>query len=170
MKRESFLFHGIIPLMVTLFYQQDEIDWQANQKLADWLIEQGIHGILFMGSSGEFSLLTLEERKLFAKEMISYVNGRIPVLIGTGTTSIKDTIDLLQHAESMGVNGVLIVNPYYWKFTDDQLYQYYTTIADNISIPIMLYNIPSLTGQSFSSHLVRRLAVSRKNIVGIKDR
>ncbi|MCF6092935.1 dihydrodipicolinate synthase family protein [Microaerobacter geothermalis] len=169
MKRESILFHGIIPPMITLFDQQGEIDWKANQTLVDWLIGQGIHGILFNGSSGEFPSLTIEERKLFAKEMTAYVNGRIPVIIGTGSTSIKDTIDLSQHAESIGASGVLIVNPYYWQFTDDNLYRYYTTIADHTSISILLYNIPLLTGKSLSSELVTRLAISRDNIVGIKD-
>lgn len=166
---DSFHFKGIIVPVVTLFDGSGEIDWKANEKLTDWLIARGVHGLLYMGSTGEFSSLTLEERKLFAEKMTAYIDGRVQVLIGTGTSSLKDTVDLSKHAESIKADGILVVNPFYWKFTEDQLYLYYTTIADAVSLPIMLYNIPQVTGQSLSADLVHRLAVSRKNIVGIKD-
>jgi 4-hydroxy-tetrahydrodipicolinate synthase len=164
-----YTFQGIIPPVVTLFNGNGEIDWQANKDLADWLIGQGVHGILLMGSTGEFSSLTIEERQKFVQEMTSYINKRIPVLIGTGTTSLKDTIRLSQHAEAIGADGVLIVNPYYWNFNEKQLFEYYLTVADSVSVPILIYNIPQLTGQSLSSDLVKNLALSRDNIVGIKD-
>ncbi|MBM7551603.1 dihydrodipicolinate synthase family protein [Thalassobacillus pellis] len=163
------IFQGIIPPVVTLFDQNEEFDWEANNKLTDFLINQGVHGLLYMGSTGEFSALTKEERKQFAEKMIEHVNGRIPILIGTGSSSLKETIDLSQHAESVGADGVLIVNPYYWNYSEDQLFQYFTTIADNLSIPLMLYNIPQLTGQNLSSRLICRLAEARKNIVGVKE-
>lgn len=165
----QYTFHGIIPPVVTLFDKNGEIDWQSNKDLADWLINQGVHGLLLMGSTGEFSSLTIEERQEFAKEMTGYINKRTTVLIGTGTTSLKDTIRLSQHAESVGADGVLVVNPYYWNFNEKQLYEYYMTVAESISIPVLIYNIPQLTGQSLSSDLVKNLALSRDNIVGIKD-
>lgn len=162
-------FRGIIPPVVTLFDDSGEVDMDANMQLADWLIDKRVDGILLMGSTGEFSSLTSKERKQFASEMTKHINGRIPVLIGTGSTSLKETIDLSRHAETIGANGVLIVNPYYWNFTDEQLYQYYSAVAKAISLPILLYNIPQLTGQNLSSDLVCRLAANHQNIVGIKE-
>lgn len=165
----QYLFHGIFAPVVTLFDAEGEIDWKANQELADWLIGRGIHGILLMGSTGEFSALTKDERKLFAEKMTAYIDRRVSVLVGTGSTSLKDTIELSQHAQSIGADGALVVNPYYWKYSDEQLFSYYHAIAKAVSIPVMLYNIPQLTGQSLSPDLVQRLAVSHENIVGIKD-
>ncbi|MED3907446.1 dihydrodipicolinate synthase family protein [Geobacillus thermodenitrificans] len=160
---------GIIPPVVTLFDEKRGFDWEANDFLADYLIQQGVHGLLYMGSTGEFSSLTSEERKVFAERMVRYVDGRVPVLIGTGSTSLKETIYLSQHAESIGASGVLVVNPFYWKYTDRQLYDYYTSVAKSIRIPLLIYNIPLLTGQDLSPDLVLRLAVEHENIVGIKD-
>jgi 4-hydroxy-tetrahydrodipicolinate synthase len=169
MKAMDFKFKGIIPPVVTLFNKDGEFDWEANYILADHLIKKGVHGLLYMGSMGEFSSLPLQERKLFVEKMVRYVDGRVPVLIGTGTTSLKDTIYLSQHAESIGADGVLIVNPFYWKFTEQQLYDYYMTVAKSLKIPLVIYNIPSLTGQDLSPDLILRLAMDHENIVGIKD-
>jgi 4-hydroxy-tetrahydrodipicolinate synthase len=165
----SYDLKGIIPPVVTLFNEKGEFDWEANYLLADYLIEQGVHGLLYMGSTGEFSTLTAEERKKFAERIIRYIDGRVPVLIGTGSTSLKETILLSQHAESIGASGVLVVNPFYWKYTERQLYDYYISIAQSIRIPMLIYNIPLLTGQDLSPDLVLRLALDQENIVGIKD-
>lgn len=167
--REDFLFKGIISPVVTLFDEGGEVDWEANEQLADRLIAGGVHGILLMGSTGEFSSLTMDERQLFAEKMTAYIGGRTKVIVGTGCTSLKDTLELSKHAERIKADGVLIVNPFYWKFTEDQLYSYYTAVADEISLPILLYNIPQITGQNLSPELVGRLSASCENIVGIKD-
>ncbi|BDG36225.1 dihydrodipicolinate synthase family protein [Saccharococcus caldoxylosilyticus] len=165
----DYKFKGIIPPVVTLFNKDGEFDWEANYMLADHLIKKGVHGLLYMGSMGEFSSLTVEERKLFVEKMVRYVDGRVPVLIGTGTASLKDTIYLSQHAEYIGANGVLVVNPFYWKYTERQLYDYYVNVAKSIKIPLIIYNIPSLTGQDLSPSLILRLAMDQENIVGVKD-
>lgn len=165
----SYDLKGIIPPVVTLFNEKGEFDWEANYLLADYLIERGVHGLLYMGSTGEFSTLMTEERKNFAERMIRYIDGRVPVLIGTGSTSLKETISLSQHAESIGASGVLVVNPFYWKYTERQLYDYYISVAQSIRIPLLIYNIPLLTGQDLSSDLVLRLALDQENIAGIKD-
>ena len=169
MKQNGCKFHGIIPPVVTLFNEDGDFNWEANKKLTDFLIEKGVHGILFMGSTGEFSSLTIEQRKTFTEQMVKYVDGRVPVLIGTGTPSPSDTIDLSKHAQESGADGVLVVNPFYWKFSDDQLFEYFTQVADSVDISVIIYNIPLLTGQSLSPQLIAKLAESRENIVGIKD-
>ncbi|MED4206520.1 dihydrodipicolinate synthase family protein [Neobacillus mesonae] len=169
MKPEKVSFHGIIPPVVTLFNNDGDFNWEANEQLTDFLITKGVHGILYMGSTGEFSSLTIEQRKRFVEKMVAYVNHRVPVLIGTGTTSLTDTIDLSKHAQESGADGVLVVSPYYWKFNEVQLFDYYTAIAKSIDISVMIYNIPMLTGQSLSPKLVAKLAQNCENIIGIKD-
>lgn len=160
---------GVFTPMITVFDEDGELDWEANKRFIDWLISQKISGVVLLGSTGEFSSLTTEERKKFVREMTSHVNGRIPVLVGTGSTSFKETLELSRHAEAVGAKGVLVVNPYYWKFNEDQLYQYFSEISESISIPVILYNIPELTGQNLSVDLIYRLAMNHKNIAGIKD-
>lgn len=169
MKTNSYTFSGVIPPVSTLFDNEGNFDWKANEELCDYLIESEINGILFLGSMGEFSSLTTKERMEFAERMISYVNGRVPVLIGVGSTSLKETVELSQHAQISGADGVLVVSPFYWKFTEDQLFTFFTSVANSIKIPVLLYNIPLLTGQSLSPDLVTRLAHSCDNIVGMKD-
>jgi 2-dehydro-3-deoxy-D-pentonate aldolase len=169
MNQSAYKFQGIIPPVVTLFHKDGNFNWEANKQLTDYLINKGVHGLLYMGSTGEFSSLTIEQRKHFAETMVEYVDGRVPVLIGTGTTSLHDTILLSQHAQEVGADGVLVVSPYYWKFSEQQLYDYFTTVADSIDISVLIYNIPLLTGQSLSPELIGRLAESRENIVGVKD-
>ncbi|WP_066398036.1 dihydrodipicolinate synthase family protein [Neobacillus mesonae] len=169
MKPEKVSFHGIIPPVVTLFNNDGDFNWEANKQLTDFLITKGVHGILYMGSTGEFSSLTIEQRKRFVEKMVAYVNHRVPVLIGTGTTSLTDTIDLSKHAQESGADGVLVVSPYYWKFNEVQLFDYYTAVAKSIEISVMIYNIPMLTGQSLSPKLVAKLAQNCENIIGIKD-
>ncbi|RFB12637.1 dihydrodipicolinate synthase family protein [Bacillus sp. HNG] len=169
MARESGKFHGIISPVVTLFNEDGDFNWEANKQLTDFLINKGVHGILYMGSTGEFSSLSMDMRKRFIAEMIPYVNNRVPVLIGTGTSSLADTIDLSRHAQECGADGVLVVNPYYWKFTEDQLFDYFTNVSKGVDISVLIYNIPMLTGQSLSPQLIARLAESCENIVGMKD-
>ncbi|WP_399628558.1 dihydrodipicolinate synthase family protein [Sporosarcina sp. SG10008] len=161
-------FRGIIPPVVTLFDEAGELDIDLNRRYVEELLKHSIHGVLLTGSSGEFTSLTMAERKLYVSEMINSINKRVPVLVGIGHTALKDVLELCSHAEANGADGVLAVNPYYWKLSEEQLYNYYSTIAESTKLPIILYNIPSLTGQSLSVELVKRLALNYLNICGIK--
>ncbi|MBO8173333.1 MAG: dihydrodipicolinate synthase family protein [Bacillaceae bacterium] len=166
---QSFRFHGIIPPVVTLFDQQGEIDESLNRQYLDRIIDAGVHGILLLGSSGEFTSLTLNERKQFAEAMIKHIDGRVPVLIGAGGTALKEVLELVAHAEESGADGVLVVNPYYWKLSEEQLFHYYSTIAEHTALPVLLYNIPLLTGQSIPLDIIIHLAKEHPNICGIKE-
>jgi 4-hydroxy-tetrahydrodipicolinate synthase len=135
----------------------------------DCLIDSGVHGLFFLGTGGEFSQMSIEERKELATFATDYVNGRLPVLIGTGSPNTREVISLTKHSKEIGADGVVIINPYYSTLTDENLYRHYGIIAEMVDIPILLYNFPALTGQDLTPDMVLRLAKSYPNIVGIKD-
>lgn len=162
-------FHGIIPPVVTLFDEAGNLDLELNRRYLDKLISQNIHGILLMGSSGEFSSLSIEERKLYVREMIKHIHGRVKVMVGVGHTALKEVLELTSYAEEQGADGVLVVSPYYWKLSDDQLYRFYSTVASHTELPVFIYNIPQLTGQNLPVELIVKLAKDYPNISGIKE-
>lgn len=160
---------GIIPPVVTLFDDNDQIDLELNKRYLDHLIDSGIHGLLLLGSSGEFACLTLSERKSYVESMTKHVNHRVPVLVGVGHTSMKDVFEMITCAEEAGADGLLIVNPYYWRLSEEQLYNYYALIAEKTDLPIFLYNIPQYSGQLLSTELMIKLAADYENIQGVKE-
>lgn len=157
------------PPVVTLFDEAGNLDLELNKRYLDKLISQNIHGILLMGSSGEFSSLSIEERKLYVREMIKHIYGRVKVMVGVGHTALKEVLELTSYAEELGADGVLVVSPYYWKLSDDQLYRFYSTVASHTELPVFIYNIPQLTGQNLPVELIVKLAKDYQNISGIKE-
>ncbi|QIZ06464.1 dihydrodipicolinate synthase family protein [Priestia megaterium] len=162
-------FHGIIPPVPTIFENTGKIDCNGMKQLIDYLIDSGVHGLFFLGTLGEFSQMSIEERKELAAFATDYVNGRLPVLIGTGSPNTREVISLTQHSKEIGADGVVIINPYYSTLTEEILYRHYGSIAESVDIPIILYNFPALTGQDLTPDMVLKLAKSYHNIVGIKD-
>ncbi|MFY0758869.1 dihydrodipicolinate synthase family protein [Metabacillus dongyingensis] len=162
-------FHGIIPPVPTIFDSRGKVDCKGMELLIDYLIDSGVHGLFFLGTGGEFSQMSIEERKELAAFAIDYVNGRLPVLIGTGSPNTREVISLSQHSKEIGADGVVIINPYYMTLTEENLYRHYGIIAETVDIPILLYNFPALTGQDLTPDMVLKLAKSYPNIVGIKD-
>ncbi|EPL7980830.1 dihydrodipicolinate synthase family protein [Enterobacter kobei] len=163
------LFTGIIPPVSTIFTADGQLDKHGTAALIDDLIAAGVDGLFFLGSGGEFSQLNAEERKTIARFAIDHVDRRVPVLIGTGGTNARETIELSQHAQQAGADGIVVINPYYWKVSEANLIRYFEQVADSVTLPVMLYNFPALTGQDLTPALVKTLADSRSNIVGIKD-
>ena len=163
------LFTGIIPPVSTIFTADGQLDKQGTAALIDDLIAAGVDGLFFLGSGGEFSQLNAEERKTIARFAIDHVDRRVPVLIGTGGTNARETVELSQHAQQAGADGIVVINPYYWKVSEANLIRYFEQVADSVTLPVMLYNFPALTGQDLTPVLVKTLADSRSNIVGIKD-
>lgn len=162
-------FHGIIPPVVTLFDEAGNLDIPLNKRYLDELLSRNVDGLLLMGSSGEFSSLTIEERKLYVREMIKHINGRVPVMVGVGHSALKEVIELTHYAEEQGADGVLAVSPFYWKLSEEQLYRFFSALASETSLPVFLYNIPMLTGQTLSVELIQKLAAAYQNIAGIKE-
>lgn len=160
---------GVNPPVVTIFGADGKLDLDANRKLADFLIEHGVDGLSYLGTSGEFSLLTLEEKKQFIREMTAYVDHRANVIVGVGDTCLETVRELMAAAEAAGVDGLLLVNPYFSVYAEEMVEAYYDAAAESTSLPIIIYNFPDLTGFDFHTPLVKRLVSKHSNIVGIKE-
>ena len=163
------LFHGVIPPISTVFNEDYRLDQVGMGRLIDYLIENGVNGLFFLGTGGEFSQLLLQERKEIAEFAVEYVNHRVPVLIGTGSTSTHEAVELSQHSEKIGADGIVVINPYYMKLSEDNLYRHYQEVCDAVALPILLYNFPAFTGQDLTPDFVLRAVKEHPNIVGIKE-
>ena len=162
-------FRGIIPPVSTTFDDNGNIDKIALADVADFLIKKGVDGLFYLGTGGEFSQMNAGKRMDFAEAAIAAVGGRVPVLIGVGSPSTDEAVELAKHAETSGADGIVIINPYYWKVAASNLDDYYHRIASSVSLPAIVYNFPDLTGQDLTPDIVKRLALQNENIVGIKD-
>lgn len=167
--QQTVQFSGIVPPVSTIFTADGQFDEAGTAALIDDLIKAGVDGLFFLGSGGEFSQLGVEERKTIAAFAIAHVDRRVPVLIGTGGTNARETIALSQHAQQAGADGLVVINPYYWKVSGQNLIRYYQQVAESVALPILLYNFPALTGQDLTPALVKTLVETCTNIVGIKD-
>jgi len=162
-------FSGIIPPVPTIFTDAGVFDAAGMATVIDHLVGAGVDGMFFMGTGGEFSQMSHEERLAVAEFVVRHTAGRVPVLIGTGSTNTREAVALSQHAQSIGASGVVAINPYYWKVTEENLFGYFSTIAKSVELPVLLYNFPALTGQDLHPAFVKRLVDVHPNIVGLKD-
>lgn len=161
------MFHGSITALITPF-KDGEIDWPAFENLVEWQVEQGSHGLVPCGTTGESPTLSHDEHRAIVKRCIEIVNKRIPVIAGTGSNSTREAIALTQHAAETGADGALIVVPYYNKPTQDGMIAHYTAIHDATDIPIVVYNIPGRCVVDMNVDTMAKLA-ELPRIVGVKD-
>jgi 4-hydroxy-tetrahydrodipicolinate synthase len=164
------MFEGIITPIVTPFNRDAEqsINYKAAEQLINHLIEKGVNGIFVLGSNGEFHVIDEEEKVAFAKKVIEIVDHRVPVFVGTGTCSTRETVRLSQRMEAIGADALSVITPYFIKPTDEELYEHFKEVASSVKIPIVLYNIPKSTGCNIPKEVVARLAMI-ENIEAIKD-
>ena len=162
-------FQGVIPPVSIIVDEQGRLDKKGMATVIDFLIEARVDGLFFLGTGGEFSQMSVEERKEVASFTTEYVNGRVPVLIGTGSTNTREVVLLSQHAESVGADAVVVINPYFWNLTEENLFAHYSEIANSVNLPILLYNFPTMTGQDLTPEFVLKLVDAHENIVGIKE-
>jgi 4-hydroxy-tetrahydrodipicolinate synthase len=158
-----------MPAMVTPFDEQGEVDLQATEAVVERLIDAGVDGIVALGSNGEFSHLTSDERKSFGKEVTKIVARRTTLLIGVGASGTKEAIELARHAEDVGADGVIVVPPFYWKVGEEALFKHFAAVTESVDIPVLLYNFPMLTGIDLSPGLIARIAGEYPNVAGLKD-
>lgn len=160
---------GVCPPVITIFGDDGRIDFEANKEQADFLIAKGVDGLAYLGTSGEFPVLGLDEKKALIEEMTAYVAGRVKVIVGVGGTNFQEVEELLTTSEEAGVDGVLIINPYFCVYSEAMVEAYYDAAAAFTQLPIILYNYPDLTGFDLNYNLVERLIRKHENIVGIKE-
>ena len=161
---------GILSALATPFTPGGaEIEESGLRELVDGSIEAGIHGLIPCGSTGEFFVLTRDERKRVSEIVMDQARGRVPVVPHTGSCSTAEAIDLSRHAESIGADGVMVVQPYYEAPSLDEIVGYYKDISDAIHIPIMVYNNPAGTGVNPGAEFMGRIAREVPNVKYIKD-
>lgn len=164
---KKIIFKGCGTAIATPF-TEDGINFAEFEKLIETQINEGIDSIIVCGTTGESSTMTTEEKKQTIKFAIDVVNKRVPVIVGTGGNNTKNVIEMSNFAEEVGADGLLIVTPYYNKTTQKGLIEHYKTIAENTSLPIILYNVPGRTGLNIDPDTC--LALSKiENIVAIKE-
>ncbi|MFY3790573.1 4-hydroxy-tetrahydrodipicolinate synthase [Ureibacillus sp. MALMAid1270] len=161
-------FGNILTAMVTPFDQQGEIDWQATENLINYLIANGTDGLVVSGTTGESPTLSDEEKIQLFRFAVKVVDGRIPVIAGTGSYNTRASIELTKQAENAGVDGIMLVTPYYNKPSQEGMYEHFKAIAAETTLPIILYNIPGRSVVNLSVDTVVELS-KIKNIVAIKE-
>ena len=163
------IFKGAGVAIVTPMYENGEVNYDQFAKLVEFQIENSIDAIIVCGTTGEASTLTHEEHLDVIRYCVKTVNGRVPVIAGTGSNCTETAIYLSKEAEAAGVDGLLLVSPYYNKATQNGLYAHFKMIADAVKIPVLLYNVPGRTGCNILPETVVRLCKDVKNIVGVKE-
>ena len=161
-------FGQVLTAMVTPFDQNEEIDFPAVTNLVEHLITNGTDGLVVAGTTGESPTLTTEEKVELFKFVVKTVNGRVPVIAGTGSNNTRASISLTKLAEEAGVDGIMLVAPYYNKPSQEGLYQHFKAIAQATALPIMLYNIPGRSVVNISVETIVRLS-QIPNIVAVKE-
>ncbi len=161
------MFKGSMVAIVTPF-KKGKVDEKALANLIEWHIKEGTHAIVPCGTTGEASTLDYEEHYKVIEITVKVVNGRIPVIAGTGSNSTDEAIMITKKAEKLGANGVLSVTPYYNKPTQEGLYRHFKEIADKTGLPVILYNVPGRTSLNMLPQTVARLR-EHPRIVGIKE-
>lgn len=159
---------GSLVALVTPMNLDGSVDWAALKQLVEWHVAEGTHGIVAVGTTGESATLDVDEHLEVVRVVIEVAAGRLQVIAGTGANSTREAIELTQAAAQLGADAVLLVTPYYNKPTQEGLYQHYKAIAEAVSIPQILYNVPGRTGVDMLNATVARLA-GTTNIIGIKD-
>ena len=163
------IFKGAGVAIVTPMCEDGKVDYDRFDALLEFQIKEGTDAIIVCGTTGEASTLTHEEHLDVIRHCVETVAGRIPVVAGTGSNCTETAIYLSTEAEKIGVDGLLLVSPYYNKATQNGLYAHFKAVADSVKLPILLYNVPGRTGCNIQAETVARLCRDVENIVGVKE-
>lgn len=161
-------FGRLLTAMVTPFDKHGEVDYGRTSKLIEHLLDTGTDGLVVAGTTGESPTLTTREKVELFKYVVKEVNGRVPVLAGTGSNNTRASIELTREVESIGIDGIMLVVPYYNKPSQEGLYQHFSQIAASTSLPVMLYNIPGRSSVNMTPETIIRLS-QVDNIVSVKE-
>ncbi|MFC6904968.1 dihydrodipicolinate synthase family protein [Halalkalicoccus tibetensis] len=158
---------GVIPPTITVFDDDEEVDYEATAAHARYVVDGGAHGVFPLGTNGEFPLLTGEERKGVVEAVTEEID-EVPVIAGVGAPSTYETVAAAAHAESAGADGLVVVTPYYYPLDGDAALNHYRRVAEAVDLPIYIYHIPSKTGNALSLDTLAELA-GIENLAGVKD-
>lgn len=159
--------HGIVPPTVTAFDADESVDYEATAAHARFVVEHGCHGVVPLGTNGEFPLLTPEERRGVVEAVAEAIDS-VPVIAGVGAPSTHETIEFATHAESAGADGVMVVTPYYYPLDHDGAVRHYEQVTAAVDVPVYVYHIPSKTGNELSLATLDEIG-SLEGISGVKD-
>ena len=159
---------GSIVAIVTPFHQDGSVNFSKLGELVDWQIQNGTDGIVALGTTGESAPMTDEEDDAVCEYVLKRVNGRIPVIVGSGSNCTASMLEKSLRYQAMGAQGLLIISPYYNKTNEEGMYRHFATVVDAVDIPCILYNVPGRTGCAISEGVVKRLA-GHPNVMGIKE-
>lgn len=162
------IFKGSAVAIVTPFTSNNQINYDKLKELIEWHIEEKTDAIVICGTTGEASTMTKEEKEKAIKFTVDTVNKRIPVIAGTGSNNTETSIEMSKYAESVGVDALLLITPYYNKTTAKGLFKHYEAINNEVNTPIILYNVPSRTGVNITPNQLLELT-KLKNIAAIKE-
>lgn len=162
-------FGRLLTAMVTPFNADGSVNYEKAADLAEWLINNGSDGLVVAGSTGEAATMSAEEKLELFRVVVNRINKRVPVIAGTGSNNTADSVKMTKMAEAMGVDGALIVGPYYNKPTQEGFYQHFAAVAQSTGLPIIVYNVPGRTASNISPAIVARLDADFENIVAIKE-
>ncbi|MDQ7235971.1 4-hydroxy-tetrahydrodipicolinate synthase [Bacillus pacificus] len=160
---------GAFPVLITPMDEFQEINWNGVKQNVNYFINQKVAGIIINGSTGEFVSLSKEERFKMVETVLKEVDGRIPVIVGTAAETTKETIEYTKHAEAYGADCALIINSYYCKPKEEEIYFHFKEISNAVNIPIMLYNNPFTSGVDMSTELMLRIGKECENVTHIKE-
>jgi 4-hydroxy-tetrahydrodipicolinate synthase len=159
---------GVMVPLITPFHADESIDFDGYKKIIDYTIEGGMHGILVGGSTGEYHMMTLEERKMLIKKGCEFAAGRVPVMAGTGESTAPATIELTNYAADCGATWALVLPPFYQQTTEEGIYEFFKEIAEKSKIGIVIYHNPGATNVELTPDFIAELA-KIDNIVAVKD-
>ena len=159
---------GTFTVMITAFNKDGQLDLDAQARFTDWQVRSGIHGLIPLGSTGEFLSMSFEEKKAVAECVISTVNGRVPVLVGAGAESTEEVIENVEMAQQLGADGTMIIPPFYSTPTNKELFRHFERISEKATKPIMLYNNPATANVDLTPDFVAELS-HLKHIDFIKE-
>ena len=163
------MFKGTGTALITPFKSDQSVDYDALKKIVKQQVDGGVDALIVIGTTGESPVIEFDERENIISLVVKEVNGKIPVIVGTGTNNTKKVVELNNQAEDLKADGVLIVNPYYNKGTQESLVEHYKFISERTRLPIILYNVPSRTGMNVLPETVIKIHKECKNVVAIKE-
>jgi 4-hydroxy-tetrahydrodipicolinate synthase len=163
------MFKGTATALITPFRADQSVDYDALKRIVRQQLDGGVDALVVIGTTGESPVIEFDEREKIISLVVKEVNGKIPVIVGTGTNNPKKVIENNKQAEALKADGVLIVNPYYNKGTQESLVEHYKFIAKKTKLPIILYNVPSRTGMNLLPETVVKIHRECKNVVAVKE-